>query len=134
MSTSWVMTMIVAVSFALSALLLTAIGVYGVISYAVGQRRREFGLRVALGARTEQVMRLVLRDGLRLTVLGAGIGCLGALAAAGLMRAQLYSITPYDPLTFALGIALVVLASLVACWVPAYRAARTSPVESLQSE
>jgi ABC-type antimicrobial peptide transport system permease subunit len=67
-------------------------------------------------------------------VLGAGIGCLGALAAAGLMRAQLYSITPYDPLTFALGIALVVLASLVACWVPAYRAARTSPVESLQSE
>lgn len=133
LATRW-FTMIVALSFALSALLLTAIGVYGVISYAVGQRRREFGLRVALGARTEQVMRLVLRDGLRLTVLGAGIGCLGALAAAGLMRAQLYSITPYDPLTFALGIALVVLASLVACCVPAYRAARTSPVESLQSE
>jgi predicted permease len=127
-------TMIVALSFALSALLLTAIGVFGVVSYAVGQRRREFGLRVALGARTGQVLRLVLVDGLRLTGLGAGIGSVGALVAAGLMRAQLYCITPYDPLTFAIGIALVVLASVLACWLPAHRAARTSPVESLQSE
>jgi ABC-type antimicrobial peptide transport system permease subunit len=105
-----------------------------VTAYASALRRREFGLRVALGARTGQVARLVFADTAMLTGAGALLGCAGALVAARMIQTQLYSVSPYDPPTYVLGAAVVLVASVLASALPAYRAARTSPLESLRTE
>jgi ABC-type antimicrobial peptide transport system permease subunit len=116
------------------ALLLAAIGLYGVMSYAVSQSTRELGLRMALGAGTPNVLRLVLRRGLVLT--GAGI-VLGAAAAIGLTRLLgdlLYRVSPRDPLAFGIALAVMVVASAGACFVPAWRATRIDPLQALRQE
>lgn len=116
------------------ALLLSVVGIYGVISYVVGQRTGELGLRVALGARLGQVAGLVLRDSLAMAGLGVGIGLLGALALTRTLESMLFEISPVDPLTLGSVAILLLLLSLAATWIPARRAMRIDPVEALQTE
>src|SRR5207244_1794282 len=104
------------------ALLLTSIGVYGVLSYAVTSRRREFGVRRALGASTLHVMREVAGEGLRLTLIGCAAGLLGAFGAARLLHSQLYVVRPSDPIAYLVSVTLIVCGAAVACWIPGWRA------------
>ncbi len=118
--------------FGVAALLLASLGIYGVIAYAVSQQRRELGIRLALGAEPATVVRMVLSDGLRLALVGIAIGTAVALATTRLLSGLLYGIDAHDPATFAaIALALVVVA-LVACWVPARRAASVDPIEALR--
>jgi ABC-type antimicrobial peptide transport system permease subunit len=113
------------------ALLLGAIGLYGVISYAVSERRSEIGVRVALGASPAAVSRLVLREGISLAVLGAALGLAGAILLTRFLRAVLFEVSARDPLTFA-GVAFILLAvTLIAAWLPARRAARIDPLDAM---
>jgi len=121
-------------SFAFAALLLGGIGLYGVMSYTVAQRRREIAVRIALGASRSQVLELVLRDGLRLTLTGLALGIIGALALVHLLSSMLYGIRPTDPLTFVgMSIFLGAIALLASC-VPARRAAKVDPMVALRYE
>lgn len=121
-------------SFAVLALALAVIGLYGVLSYAVAQRTSELGVRFALGATPGQVLHLVVGDGLRLTVAGVVIGaCLGAVAARS-MSHLLYGVTAYDPATFAGAVSLLLIVAAVASFLPARRASRLDPVSALRSE
>ena len=121
-------------AFALLAALLAAIGLYGVVAYSVAQRTREIGIRVALGARTADVLRLIVRQGMRLVLVGGLIGLVGALAISRILRSLLFGIGPADPFTFALSSALLAGVALLACWLPACRAARVDPVVALRCE
>jgi predicted permease len=116
------------------ALLLGAIGIYGVISYMVSLRTREIGVRMALGAQADQVRRMVVRQGLVLAVIGAGIGLGGALALSRLISSLLYGVAPYDPLTLGTVTLALLAVSALASWLPAARAARIDPVEALRAE
>ncbi len=127
-------TMLVLAVFAAAALALAMIGVHGVLSYAVSQRTREIGIRVALGADVARVRRLVLSDGIRLTIAGVGLGLLGAFAVARVMQSLLFGVGAYDPATFA-GVAIVLAAvALLACWLPARQATRVDPMVALRSQ
>ncbi len=120
--------------FAAAALLLAALGLYGVISYSVTQRRQELGLRVALGAQPGAVLRLVLREGAMLAGVGIAVGAVGALFAARLIRSWLFGIGPADPASF-LGVAVVLAAvALAASYLPARRAARVSPLIAMRGD
>ncbi len=114
------------------ALLLAAIGLYGVMSYAVSQRTRELGLRMALGAGTSNLLRLVMSHGLALTAGGVVLGGAAALFLTRLMENLLYQVSPHDPLAFGLSFVVMALAALAACFFPAWRAARTDPVRALR--
>jgi predicted permease len=127
-------TFVLAVTFAASALLLAGVGIYGVTAYAAAGRRREFGLRFALGARVGQVAALVLKDAVVLAAAGAALGCVAAAAAARGLRSQLYGVSAFDPVAFLIGIGVIVGAAIAAAAIPAYRASRTSPLESLHAE
>jgi len=115
-------------------LLLGALGLYGVMAYAVSQRTREIGIRMALGALRGDILRLVLRQGLLLVVIGLGIGLAGALAARRLMEGLLYQVQPGDPQTIGIVAALLVAAALAACWLLARRAVRVDPMIALRYE
>jgi predicted permease len=125
-------TMILAIAFAVSALALATIGIYGVTAYNAAQRRSEFGLRYALGAQPRHVAGLVLRNAVRLAVIGAAIGCFGASVAAQLIRLQLYHVGPNYLPAYVVGAVTVLVAAVLAAWIPAWRAARISPLESLR--
>ena len=122
------------VVFGALALLLSAIGLYGVLAYAVGQRTREIGLRVALGGRPADIVRLVVRQGLGLTAVGLVLGGAAALAAARGLGALLIGVSPRDPLTFAIVLSLLAATGLLACAVPARRATRIDPALALRSQ
>ena len=120
--------------FAGMALLMAVIGLYGVISYAVTQRTQEMGVRVALGAKPSEIMRLVLGQGMRLAATGAAIGLAVSLAAGELLHSQLFGVKPFDPLTFALMAAVLIAAALTASYIPARRATRVDPIVALRYE
>jgi putative ABC transport system permease protein len=120
--------------FALVALALSALGIYGVVSYSVSQRTREIGVRVALGAQPADLIRWVLRQGLRIACLGLLIGLAGAGVIARLVASQLFRVNALDPLTLTLMASLLLLSALLACWLPARRATQIDPMEALRYE
>ena len=120
--------------FALSALLLSAVGVYGLMAYSVSQRSREMGIRLALGARRRDVLRLVLGGGGRLVLAGLVAGLAGALAATRLASSLLFGVSATDPMTFAVMTLVLAAVALLACYLPARRASRVDPVTALRSE
>lgn len=116
------------------ALLLASIGIYGVLSYLVGQRTQEIGVRMALGAQQSDVLRMIMSDGGRMTLLGAAIGIVGAFAVTRLMSSMLFGVTPTDPLTFIAVAAVLCAVALLACYIPARRAMKVNPVIALRYE
>jgi predicted permease len=128
------LSMILLAFFAAVALALSCIGIYGVISYLVGERTREIGVRMALGAQRSDVLRLILGQGVKMALVGVAIGTSLAFGLTRLMSAQLYGVSPRDPLTFA-AVALVLIAvALAACYIPARRAASVDPTQALRAE
>jgi ABC-type antimicrobial peptide transport system permease subunit len=120
--------------FAGLALLLTAIGIYGVLSYSTEQRTREIGLRMALGAQRRDVLRLIVGQGLKAVAVGIVIGLVAALALSRVMKSLLFGVTVTDPLTFAGVALLLVVVALVASYLPARRAAKADPMVALRLE
>ena len=127
-------TMQLAAAFALVALALACVGVYGVLAYSVARRRHEFGVRLALGAEPRRVVVDVMREGLRLAAIGSLVGVAGALAASRLLETQLYGVRPHDPVSYAGTIAVLAVAAAIACWIPARRATNVSPMDALRTE
>jgi ABC-type antimicrobial peptide transport system permease subunit len=120
--------------FAALALGLAVIGVYGVLSYSVAQRRQEIGVRVALGAQTFDVMRLVIGQGMRLALIGLTLGLIASIGLTRLMSGLLFDVNATDPLTFTLIALFLMTVALAACWIPARRATKVDPLVALRLE
>jgi ABC-type antimicrobial peptide transport system permease subunit len=120
--------------FAAVAMTLALVGVYGVMAYGVQQRHREIGIRMALGATRERVVRMVLSDGVRMVGAGVALGVVAALSLTRLLGSLLYSVGPRDPMTFIVAPLLLVVAAVIACALPARRASRLDPVETIRAD
>ena len=120
--------------FASVALVLTIVGLYGVMSYSVAQRTNEIGIRLALGAQTRDVLLMIVKQGSFLILLGLGIGLAGAYAATRVIASLLFGVTAKDPFTFAAVAVVLALVGLLACYVPAWRATKVDPMEALRCE
>jgi putative ABC transport system permease protein len=121
-------------SFALLALLLAALGIYGVMTYLVTQRTQEIGIRMALGAQAADVLKLIVQTGMRPVLFGVAVGLAGAIGLTRLMESFLFGVTPTDTLTFASVSAGLALVALIACLIPARRATRVDPLVALRYE
>jgi putative ABC transport system permease protein len=121
-------------AFAITALSLAAIGIYGVMSFAVTARTREIGIRIALGAESARVQRLVIGEGIGMVGVGAVIGLVGALASTRVLRTFLFDLTPSDPTTYVAVVVVLGAAAILASWIPARRASRVDPVVALRAE
>jgi ABC-type antimicrobial peptide transport system permease subunit len=126
--------MVLILAFGAIALALAVIGVYGVMSYAVGQRTTECGVRLALGALPEDLLWLVLKDGLRLLTVGLGVGLALAVLMGYLLSARLFGVEPFDPLTLAGTSFLMTIITLMACYLPARRASKLDPAVAIQEQ
>jgi len=126
--------MILLGSFAVLALLLSSLGIYGVVSYLVEQQTREFGIRIALGAQRSDVMLLVLGDGAKMALVGVGVGVVAAVGLTRFLTSVLYGVSATDPLTFAAVAVILTGMALAACYIPARRAMRVDPMVVLRYE
>jgi predicted permease len=131
---AWRLSMILLGVFATLALVLACVGIYGVISYLVGQRTHEIGVRMALGAQPSDVLRLVIGHGTEMALAGVAMGVVAALGLTRLMTNQLFGVSTHDPLTFAGVAALLMLVAVAACYIPARRAMRVDPMIALRHE
>jgi ABC-type antimicrobial peptide transport system permease subunit len=120
--------------FAVVALLMAALGLYGVVSYSATQRTQEMGIRMALGANAHSVVQLVLRQGVGLAAAGMGGGIIAALAATRLIASQLYQVSAFDPVTFGVMVPVLLGAAVLASWLPARAASRVDPLVALRDE
>jgi putative ABC transport system permease protein len=118
----------------LVALILAIIGLYGGISFVVGQRRREMGVRMALGARPAHAVGLILREGIRIITLGVAIGAVGSVLVTRLLRSQLVGVSTTEPAIYAAVLLLVVAVGVIACYIPAQRTSRVDPLDALRAE
>jgi putative ABC transport system permease protein len=128
------LTMQLLTVFAALATLLSAIGIYGVVSYAVSQRTQEVGIRMALGAQRSQVAGMVVAQGLKVALAGVAIGIAGALALTRFLSSQLYGVTATDARTFGVACLSLIFVALLACYLPARRASRVDPITALRDE
>ena len=128
------LTMILLAAFAVLALALACVGIYGVISYLVGQRTQEIGIRMALGAQRRHILYLVLGEGIQMALLGAAVGIAASLGLTRLMARQLFGVSAHDPLTYLSVAFLLMLVAVVACYIPARRAVCVDPMTSLRRE
>jgi ABC-type antimicrobial peptide transport system permease subunit len=126
-------SLVLIAAFSISALLLAMLGIYGLIAYLVAQRTKEIGIRMALGANSQDLLRLIVGKGLTLAVAGTSVGVVTALALAKLVEGLLYGVTAHDPVAFAGVIALTLVAVVVASYLPARRALKIAPVDSLRA-
>jgi putative ABC transport system permease protein len=120
--------------FAVVALILAMVGIYGVMSYSVTQRRHEIGIRMALGAQSSDVLKLVMKYGMALAFVGVGIGLAASFALTDVLSQLLFGVEPIDPLTFSFIALLLIGVSLLACWIPARRATKIDPLLALHCE
>jgi ABC-type antimicrobial peptide transport system permease subunit len=116
------------------ALILAAVGIFGVMAYVVSRRTQEIGVRMALGASRRGVLQMVLGEGLRVVLIGIGIGLVEALALTRLLRSMLFDVQPFDPVTFIGVPIMVILVALLACSIPALRATQVDPIVALRNE
>jgi putative ABC transport system permease protein len=120
--------------FAALGLVLAAVGIYGVMAYGVSQRTHEIGLRIALGARGGDVMKMVVKQGMALAMIGVAIGLCTSYALTRLMKTLLFDVSATDPLTFTVIALLLAIVALTACWIPARRAAKVDPMVALRCD
>ncbi len=125
---------IASTAFSLFVLLLAALGIYGTLSYSVGQQTHEIGIRMALGAQRRDLLHLIIRQGIWLVLIGGTLGIGVSIAATRFIASLLYGVSPNDPLTFALVCAVLLAISLLARWIPARRAMRVDPMVALRHE
>jgi putative ABC transport system permease protein len=121
-------------AFAVLALILASLGIYGVLAYFVAQHRNEIGVRLALGATPSRMLFLVIRKGMGLTLIGVVFGVVASFVLMRLMKSLLFGVAASDPLTFAAVPLVLLIVSLLACWIPAWRAAKVDPMQALRYE